>query len=303
MDRYTDIFTANIKKTFGNKGQEWLNKLEKTVQHAVDKWQLECCRAVDNLSFNYVCTAESPFFGPVILKIGVLKNEVFQEYSALNILNKDITCSCYDYDRANNALLLQRIVPGENLFSLKNPDEQIQAGCRLLKEMTSKPVSLKGFPHYRELISKAYSSAREIIPAFAEEAAGYFEDIDKLNRPDRILHGDFHHQNILKDETGKWLLIDPKGVVGKQPMECGRFIMNQLTVLDKKDHLFYLKTMIASFARSLYVKPEVIFKCAYTEFVLSCCWTLEGDLQKSEVEKVLSDLQYTTDLYKQYGLK
>ena len=33
----------------------------------------------------------------------------------------------------------------------------------------------------------------------------------------------------------------------------------------------------------------------------ACCWTLEGDLKKSDKDDLLSDLQYTTDLYRQYN--
>lgn len=301
MIRYPAIFSDNIKKTFGLKGKQWLIDLEKTVKQSIEKWDLTDCRPVKNLSFNYVCSAESRMYGPVILKIGVRENEVFQEYRALRYMKKGNICSCYDYDRENNAMLLQRIEPGENLYSLKNPEQQIRIGCRLLERMPGKPDAIEDFPHYRDLIKSAYGGAGKIIPACTEEASEYYQDVEKLNIEDRILHGDFHHQNILKDKNNEWFLIDPKGVAGKQPMECGRFIMNQLDVLDRKDHQACLKLMINSFAGLLDVPAEAIFKAAFAEYVLSCCWTLEGDLNKREEEEVITDLRYRTDLYRNYN--
>src|SRR5262245_61159391 len=40
-----------------------------------------------------------------------------------------------------------------------------------------------------------------------------------------LMHGDFHHFNILSSERG-WLVIDPKGVIGPAGYEVGPFMMN-----------------------------------------------------------------------------
>ncbi len=40
-----------------------------------------------------------------------------------------------------------------------------------------------------------------------------------------LMHGDFHHFNILSSERG-WLVIDPKGVIGPAGYEVGPFMLN-----------------------------------------------------------------------------
>jgi streptomycin 6-kinase len=40
-----------------------------------------------------------------------------------------------------------------------------------------------------------------------------------------LMHGDFHHYNILKSERG-WLAIDPKGVIGPVGYEIGPLMLN-----------------------------------------------------------------------------
>ena len=41
----------------------------------------------------------------------------------------------------------------------------------------------------------------------------------------KLMHGDFHHFNILSSERG-WLVIDPKGVIGPAGYEVGPLMIN-----------------------------------------------------------------------------
>jgi streptomycin 6-kinase len=42
----------------------------------------------------------------------------------------------------------------------------------------------------------------------------------------KLIHGDFHHFNILKSEERGWLIIDPKGVIGPAGYEVGPLMIN-----------------------------------------------------------------------------
>ena len=42
----------------------------------------------------------------------------------------------------------------------------------------------------------------------------------------RLLHGDLHHYNILRDGDRGWVAIDPKGVVGEVEYEIGAALRN-----------------------------------------------------------------------------
>jgi streptomycin 6-kinase len=41
-----------------------------------------------------------------------------------------------------------------------------------------------------------------------------------------LLHGDFHHYNVLSAERAPWLAIDPKGMAGDPGYEVGPFLLN-----------------------------------------------------------------------------
>ena len=41
-----------------------------------------------------------------------------------------------------------------------------------------------------------------------------------------LLHGDFHHYNVLSADRAPWLAIDPKGMLGDPGYEIGPFLLN-----------------------------------------------------------------------------
>jgi hypothetical protein len=54
---------------------------------------------------------------------------------------------------------------------------------------------------------------------------GLVRELFSEDRPSVLLHGDFHHFNILLSERG-WLVIDPKGVAGPAEYEVGPLLLN-----------------------------------------------------------------------------
>jgi streptomycin 6-kinase len=46
-------------------------------------------------------------------------------------------------------------------------------------------------------------------------------------REDTLVHGDFHHHNLLRSERG-WLAIDPKPMLGEPEYDVASFLWNPL---------------------------------------------------------------------------
>ena len=51
-----------------------------------------------------------------------------------------------------------------------------------------------------------------------------------------FLHGDLHHENILLGPS-KWVVIDPKGLVGDPAFELSAFVRNPLEELRRRPNL------------------------------------------------------------------
>ena len=56
----------------------------------------------------------------------------------------------------------------------------------------------------------------------------YYADIEPEREPLVLLHGDLHHDNILRKGDRDWVVIDPQGVVGAGFLEAGRFLQNHV---------------------------------------------------------------------------
>lgn len=297
------LFTKNIRDTFGNEGERWLADLQEIVKECISLWSLTDCRPVGNLSFNYVCRANSAVFGAVILKIGVRGHEIGSEYRALSLMDPQETCRCFAFDRKLNAMLLEQLLPGHNLYSLSSIEEQIRVGGELISGVSGEPGGVsEEFPAYKDWLNRSFNKVKKMgridshLEAILEKADSYFRDLENSSLPDRLLHGDFHHQNILmKGED--WVLIDPKGVIGKQVFDCGRFFLNQLAELDNNEHSATIRLMASIFAKALNTGRKEVLKGAYIEKVLSCCWTLEGNISPDEIQRIRDELIYTDKLY------
>lgn len=303
MIHLTKSFKKNILNTFNKNGQQWLTRLPDIIALCINKWKLSECRAVSNMSYNYLCTAKSDIYGDIALKIAVSQDELSSEVIALKLFGEEICCKCFDYDSQLYAYIMERILPGDNLYSVQAPDEQMKIGAQVIRSLPVPDTGNTGLPVFGSLLSKAFLKAQteskvinQITP-FIKQAEQFFKELQDLKMQDLILHGDLHHQNILKTEDNKWKVIDPKGVIGIHPLECGRFIRNHLWRLTKKKHLLYLKKTTAAFAETLGVTKSVILKAAYIDCVLGHTWSLEAELLKNEVKKILLDLKYETELF------
>jgi streptomycin 6-kinase len=90
-----------------------------------------------------------------------------------------------------------------------------------------------------------------------------------------LMHGDFHHFNILSSERG-WLIIDPKGVVGPAAYEVGPLLMNPWgDLLGAKDYRGLTRRRIDILHERLGFEPERIREWALAHAVLSAWWGME----------------------------
>lgn len=103
------------------------------------------------------------------------------------------------------------------------------------------------------------------------EAAGLAAQLLSDQRDVRPLHGDLHHENIMRGPRG-WLAIDPKGVLGDRCFDVGNFPYNP----PERDALCTDIRRIASmtdiFARALDLDPRRILDFAFAYGCLSAAW-------------------------------
>jgi streptomycin 6-kinase len=116
-------------------------------------------------------------------------------------------------DRERGAALIERA--GTPLVDAGLDDEATTAAAAEVMAAIWRPGD--GFPHVREFVT---ALDRRPAAVFAELCDSMGEEV--------VLHGDLHHENILRSGDG-WIAIDPKGMVGEREYETGAFIRNHVS--------------------------------------------------------------------------
>jgi len=241
-----------MQNVFQEDGRAFLDALPDLIAEASERWGLTDVEPVSNLSFNFVAFAKqpSPFGrgqgeGNVVLKIGVRNDELISEMAALHLFNGEGACRLIDSDDERGFLLLERLTPGVMLSTLED-DEQathiaaevmqriwrpLESGSLLsgMQEQTSafqKFIRLSDwFDGLKRLRAKFNGGTGPFDEKLVERVERSVSDFFIENHKPVLMHGDFHHFNILSSERG-WLVIDAKGVIGPAGYEVGPFLIN-----------------------------------------------------------------------------
>lgn len=287
-------FREKIVRAFGETGSNWLRRLPELLERCAERWRLTDCRLSPALSYNLICFARSPAFGPVALKIGVPHPELSTEMKALALYKGRHICRCHDQDEAMGALLLERVMPGLDLDSLPGSRDRIMTAARLIARLPIPLADDHGLPSYADWVGRAFARARAEHPAFArllglvDTAEGLFSELEATtNRPRVLLHGDLHHKNILQDAAGEWKAIDPKGAVGLPILEAARFVLNELDRADPAEQPARLALITSLLSAELGESRRTIAICGFVDSVLGTCWHFEDNSEPTVIAACL----------------
>jgi streptomycin 6-kinase len=134
-------------------------------------------------------------------------------------------------ESANGAALLERARPGTSLDMLcaqGRDDEATHILCDTVERMQSARASIEDWPTVASNGSEfsRYRPAGRLTQAVIDRAAETFRALCTSQRDPVLLHGDLHHENILRDDARGWLAIDPKGIVGELAYEFAAPLRN-----------------------------------------------------------------------------
>jgi streptomycin 6-kinase len=130
---------------------------------------------------------------------------------------------------AGDAILMERAEPGPSLaYDARNgtDDEASRTMCAVLAQLHA--PSDQPSPALIPLTEwfGALGPAAEIHGGILRVAAETAADLLATQRDVVVLHGDMHHENVLKFGTRGWLAIDPKGLVGERGFDYANIFCN-----------------------------------------------------------------------------
>jgi streptomycin 6-kinase len=201
-----------------------------------------------------------------------------QQVIALNEYDGRGAVAIIDVDAELQALLLERIEPGESAVSLMRQDDDaatlaVAHVARTLLRPAAAESSLPTFSDWAAAVTRAEPGA--ISSSHLGRAAALFRDL--ATDASHLLHGDLHHGNVLRDGDG-WRAIDPGGVLGEPAAECGALLRNWLPdLLELPDPVATTRRRVAIMADVLELDAARIRAWAYAQSVMSVCWMIEDE--------------------------
>ena len=283
-------FISTIQNTFREDGYAFLKALPASIGAASARWELTDVQPAPALSYNFVAFAKRAD-EQVVLKMGVPDGGMESELAALRLFNGQGACRLIDYDEEKSWMLLERLKPGAMLSTLEDDEEAttiavdvVQKIWRPLDSASSLPHTL---PHFIKL-SDWFDGLNNLRPTFnggtgpfpetlVERVERSVKDFLAENHKPVLMHGDFHHFNILSSERG-WLIIDPKGVIGPAGYEVGPFLINPWgDLLREMDYRRMTKRRIDILHEQLGFERERILEWGLAHAVLSAWWGIEDN--------------------------
>lgn len=294
-------FVQSIRNTFGEEGKQWLESFPALLKEAASRWGLTDIQPVSNLSYNFVAFATKPRPAPfalegesLVLKLGVPNRELTSEIAALRLYAGRGACRLLDADAEKGMLLLERLQPGRTLAALADDDRATRIAAEVMKHLwersndfsrshttevvTTNFIVLEDwFEGFRRLRQRFNGGTGPLPKGLVETAEALSSELLSENKDKALLHGDFHHFNVLASARG-WLAIDPKGVIGPRGYETGPFLINPMPdFLNGNRPRVRTERRIAILSEILGLEKERIRAWAFCHAVLSAWWSIEDN--------------------------
>ncbi len=277
-------FITTITQTFGEDGRCWLDQLPTQLHHVTAEYNLTLGEPY-MLSYNYVTRAAQADGTPVVLKLGVPREECQREITALRLYNGQSVAKLLAADVDNGVLLLETVTPGTPIFDLAEQDDEqaTRIAAEILTQLwrplppdhNLRPLSC--WSHGLQRLRQHFDGGTGPFPAdLVTRAEAMFAQDAQSRTPPMLLHGDLHHWNILAAPQGSWLAIDPKGLAGSPMYDLGPWLMNPTNhLMHYSDVQRRLQRRVAVFAEFFGKDRAEIIEWGIAHVMLSVWWTYE----------------------------
>jgi streptomycin 6-kinase len=282
-------FARRIREAFKADGEAWLTRLPSLLVELARDWELSRLGGPFELSYNYVAPAIRRDGAPAVLKVGVPQAEFWREMAALGYYDGDGACRVLRSDAERCAMLLEHVLPGEMLVGMvrTDDDQATRIGASVLRKLwrPAPADSSEAFCPVADWFTRAFDRYRadfgggrgplpeSVFGAGVDLARALFDS----GPASTLLHGDFHHYNVLSATRAGWLAIDPKGMTGDRGYDVGPFVCNprQSDGYSRSPQL--LRRRLDILADELEYDRPRLRDWSIAHAVLSACWSIEAN--------------------------
>ncbi|QGQ98138.1 aminoglycoside resistance protein [Paenibacillus psychroresistens] len=293
--RFTENEIENIINRFG---RSFYGKVLRDIEVFADKWTLTSLQFIPSYSANLVFRCHSENYGSAVLKIGNSSSgETFKEFNTLSEYNGRRFCRVFDADIENGVMLEECVQPGNPLRDESSLDIRLSVFCSLFNGLHIMPTKAEIYPTYIEWVGRIteYMSKRQDckeLYLYMKKAKDICLSVSALYSQKMLLHGDFHHDNILLGKDGEYIIIDPKGVIGDPVFDVPRFILNEFGDEITPELYKKINYIIGILEQNLTIPNTILRQCLYVETAMGICWSVEDGATPEAYQSLLKEVAF-----------
>jgi streptomycin 6-kinase len=208
-----------------------------------------------------------------VLKIALPHEEARFESQALRFLDGRGAVRLLRASEDGFSLLLERCVPGTDLWSL-GEDERDTVASRMLARLWREPDPDAPFLSLSDAVARWWDDLPRstATTAYGEEvvaaAVARGRELAASQPRKVLLHGDLNPGNVLAAQREPWLCIDPKPLVGEPAYDLAQWLYNRARfVIQSDDAATILRRQIERFAAELGLDPARIAGWAFVKAI------------------------------------
>jgi streptomycin 6-kinase len=261
---------------YGAEEIRWLECLPARVTELEQAWSLTAGQAFDShSSLSWVAPVQLADGSAAVLKIGIPHREARREADALRALDGRGAVRLLRASDDGFVLLLERCVPGTDLWSLGEAESNA-VGAAVLGRLWREPDPDAPFERLADLAAEWCAELPRAAPARGYDADLITHAVATARaladtQPRLVLlHGDFHPANVLAAAREPWLAIDCKPLVGDPAYDLAQWLGNRCRWPEPSaDAVTSLQRQIEQFSDALDLDPA---RVAGWAFVKSLAW-------------------------------
>ena len=223
----------------GPAGKAWLESLPRLVLDSLDRWTLTPERVFEpGGRLSLVLYVRRDDGSPAVLKLGLPSPETDPEYAALAHWDGRGAVRLFEAAPEDRAMLLERLHGEVPLRSLAEAKAMLEA-AGTLQRLWVAPPEQHSFTTVPDRVAELCGQLRDRRDLVADqelrplldEALAVADELLADSTEQVLLHGDFHHGNVLAAERSPWLAIDPKPLVGERAYDLAWLAQDRLETL------------------------------------------------------------------------
>lgn len=265
--------------------------LNKSLEYYSSLWRLKDLQKLTQTPTGHIYKVTS-IHGPAVLKIFTdigIKDELGGT-TFLRAMSGRSCANLFEYDE--RAQLIEYL-PGNSLYLYSRENRENEATSVFINII--KNIQEVEVPELRDgLVTLNYlfrlfdriTPPEHLVENF-HEARILSEKLLATQTNEVLLHGDLHHENILKNSADEYVCFDPKGMVGDPSYELATTLKNPWDYSEISQSIEMFQKRASRFANELNLPLDRIIGFTFVHLVLSIGWAIEDGGSYSHQEKLL----------------